>query len=60
MNSIRKCEKCNRYTIKEACPICNSKDLKNIHPPKFSPLDKYWEIKFYTIRKRRGELVKVS
>ncbi len=52
--TILKCKKCKRYTIKEICPVCNSKELVNIHPPKFSPVDKYWKIKFYAVLERKG------
>lgn len=51
-----KCEKCNRYTILERCPICGSKELINVHPPKFSPEDKYLQIKFMAMLERKKRL----
>ncbi len=32
---IRYCKNCKKYTLKNACPICNKKTIKNI-PLKFS------------------------
>ena len=37
---LRKCSKCDKYTLKNECPICNG-DTKSAHPAKFSPDDKY-------------------
>lgn len=37
---LRFCNKCNRYTLKMNCPICNDKTML-AHPAKFSPDDKY-------------------
>ncbi len=37
---IRKCKDCNRYTLKESCPVCNH-DTISAHTAKFSPDDKY-------------------
>ena len=37
---LRKCTKCNRYTLKEKCNVCNE-NTKSAHPAKFSPDDKY-------------------
>jgi|OSPMetMinimDraft_2_1075162.scaffolds.fasta_scaffold01562_6 Predicted Zn-ribbon RNA-binding protein len=50
---IRRCAVCKRYTIKEQCPNCGSKELVSIHPPKFSPNDKYLMVKFYAILERK-------
>ena len=38
--NIFKCIKCNRYTLKEICPYCNSSTISP-KPPKFSPHDNY-------------------
>ena len=37
---LRKCTKCNRYTLKEMCNKCGENTI-NVHPAKFSPDDKY-------------------
>ncbi|WP_067957404.1 RNA-protein complex protein Nop10 [Nitrosopumilus sp. Nsub] len=37
---LRKCSKCNHYTLKNKCPKCGE-DTKSVHPAKFSPDDKY-------------------
>jgi len=38
---LRKCEKCEKYTLnQEKCPHCGGK-VRIPHPPKFSPDDKY-------------------
>ena len=37
---LRKCTKCNRYTLKEMCNKCGEYTI-NVHPAKFSPDDKY-------------------
>ena len=37
---LRSCPKCNKYTLKEKCSLCNE-DTKSSHPAKFSPDDKY-------------------
>ncbi len=37
---LRKCSKCNMYTVKINCPVCNENTV-SAHPPKFSPDDKY-------------------
>ncbi|TMI28219.1 RNA-protein complex protein Nop10 [Candidatus Bathyarchaeota archaeon] len=37
---IRKCPKCGLYTLKTACPACQSTTVSP-HPAKFSPDDKY-------------------
>ncbi|MCD6476876.1 MAG: nucleolar RNA-binding Nop10p family protein [Candidatus Aenigmarchaeota archaeon] len=43
---IKKCIKCNTYTLKEICPKCGGK-TKSAHPPKFSleKEKKYWKYK---------------
>ena len=37
---LRKCSKCNHYTLKGKCPKCNEETI-SVHPAKFSPDDKY-------------------
>ena len=37
---LRKCEKCNSYSLKHQCIKCNL-DTFSAHPAKFSPDDKY-------------------
>ncbi|UCH70523.1 MAG: RNA-protein complex protein Nop10 [Candidatus Bathyarchaeota archaeon] len=38
---LRKCEKCEEYTLDQnQCPYCRGK-VRIPHPPKFSPDDKY-------------------
>ena len=37
---LRKCPKCNRYSLKEKCLLCNEETI-SAHPAKFSPDDKY-------------------
>lgn len=37
---MRKCLKCGRYTLKDACPVCGTTTTLP-HPAKFSPDDKY-------------------
>jgi len=41
---IKKCPKCDEYTTKGFCPKCTEKTLGSA-PPKFSPEDKYGEIR---------------
>ncbi|MBM4237358.1 MAG: RNA-protein complex protein Nop10 [Euryarchaeota archaeon] len=51
--SLRKCPKCQEYTLGETCPGCSSETIVPI-PPKFSPEDKYGEYR-RRLRKERGE-----
>lgn len=37
---FRKCLKCDRYTLKDRCPLCSSETV-NPHPAKFTLDDKY-------------------
>lgn len=38
---MMKCKSCGEYTLrKDKCPYCGG-DLKNPHPARFSPEDKY-------------------
>tara|TARA_Y100000815_G_C12966029_1_gene358518 strand:+ start:186 stop:353 length:168 start_codon:yes stop_codon:yes gene_type:complete len=39
-NLLRKCPKCQEYSLKEKCLECDEKTITP-HPPKFSPDDKY-------------------
>lgn len=45
---IRKCNSCNKYTLKLSCPTCGV-ETKTPHPPKFSPDDRYAR---YRLRER--------
>jgi len=40
MKHILKCSKCDIYTMKNKCPVCNEETI-NPKPPKFSIEDKY-------------------
>lgn len=44
------CKDCKRYTMKEVCPVCNG-PAHTSRPPKYSPDDKYAEMK----RKAKAE-----
>ena len=37
---IRKCQRCQKYTLLENCKKCSEK-TNIVHPAKFSPDDKY-------------------
>ncbi|MFH1420864.1 MAG: RNA-protein complex protein Nop10 [Candidatus Aenigmatarchaeota archaeon] len=37
---MKKCTKCNSYSLSEKCPSCESK-TSNPHPAKFSPEDRH-------------------
>jgi len=39
---MRKCPICNRYTLKDLCPICKV-PTRSPHPHRFSPEDRYVE-----------------
>ena len=39
---LKRCTKCQEYTLKEACPRCGAKAIPN-RPAKFSPEDSYGE-----------------
>ncbi len=39
-HKIRRCNKCQRYTLKEICQNCKT-TTNDPHPPKFSLEDKY-------------------
>jgi H/ACA ribonucleoprotein complex subunit 3 len=40
--SLRRCPKCQEYTLDDLCQRCGSKTLVPI-PPRYSPEDKYGE-----------------
>jgi H/ACA ribonucleoprotein complex subunit 3 len=40
---ILKCEKCGKYSMKEGC-ACGGRAV-NVKPPKYSPDDKYAELR---------------
>jgi H/ACA ribonucleoprotein complex subunit 3 len=42
MTHIRFCEKDNKFTLEEVCPICGEKTILPL-PPKYSPEDPYAE-----------------
>ncbi len=44
MRMLRKCDKCEEYTLLEQCPCCGD-ETRLAHPIKFSPDDKYWVYK---------------
>ena len=39
-NHILRCMKCNKYTMRQACPHCGEKTIPQI-PAKYSPEDPY-------------------
>ena len=41
---IRKCPSCGRYTLEDKCPDCGMITY-SAHPPRFSPDDKYLELR---------------
>lgn len=42
---MRKCSKCSKYTLRrDKCPYCGG-ELHVPHPPRFSPEDKYVELR---------------
>ena len=41
---IRKCPICMRYTLMQKCQKCNEQTIM-VHPAKFSPDDKYLNIR---------------
>ena len=49
---LKKCVKCNKYTLKNTCPICKETSI-NAHPQKFS-LEK--EKKYGKYRRQRFKL----
>jgi H/ACA ribonucleoprotein complex subunit 3 len=53
MNSlIRKCRKCNTYTLEEHCARCGMETVPAI-PPKYSPVDRFQK---YRIMDLKGEM----
>jgi H/ACA ribonucleoprotein complex subunit 3 len=53
---LRKCNKCDMYTLKDMCPRCGS-STTHPYPPKFSPNDKYGK---YRRELKKIELNKVK
>ncbi|MEA1906818.1 MAG: RNA-protein complex protein Nop10 [Euryarchaeota archaeon] len=41
-SKILRCTQCNRYTLEETCPVCDSATV-NPRPARFSPEDRYGE-----------------
>lgn len=41
---IHKCNSCEKYTLEKKCPVCNQETIL-AKPPKFSPDDKYAELR---------------
>ena len=41
---LRKCTKCNTYSLKDKCKICDLETL-SAHPAKFSPDDRYLRLR---------------
>ncbi|MFP4169673.1 MAG: RNA-protein complex protein Nop10 [Methanomassiliicoccales archaeon] len=39
---LRKCQRCNEYTLGEVCPECGSSTVVPL-PPRYSPEDRYGE-----------------
>ncbi len=55
---MRKCPKCNRYTLnREKCPVCGTPVIVP-HPPRFSPEDKY--LKYRLEMKLKSGLLKLD
>ncbi|MEO2154224.1 MAG: nucleolar RNA-binding Nop10p family protein [Nanoarchaeota archaeon] len=48
---IRKCKKCNVYTLKEVCPCCNNK-TQEVNPPNVGLEDPY---QYYRVIKKLEE-----
>ena len=40
MEKLKKCARCDLYTMKDNCPKCGE-TTRTAHPPKFSPEDRY-------------------
>ncbi|MGB9882388.1 MAG: RNA-protein complex protein Nop10 [Methanomassiliicoccales archaeon] len=51
--SLRKCPKCQEYTLGETCPRCGRRSVVAT-PPKFSPEDRYGTYR-RRLRKERGD-----
>lgn len=50
---LRKCPNCGRYTLEEKCPNCEGMTY-SAHPPKFSPDNKYLELR---LKDKLGSIV---
>lgn len=53
-SEIRKCTKCERYTLDTKCPICSSDTVCSV-PVRYSPDDRYGEYRRTSIREEYGE-----
>jgi len=51
-SKFKKCDTCNLYTLKDACPSCGG-GVRNPIPPRFSLEDKYGKYR----RKMKKELL---
>lgn len=57
---LRKCQDCGRYTLKQKlCPNCGGV-VKNPHPPKYSPEDRYGKYRRKAKRELRSKRNTVS
>ena len=55
MKHLLKCNSCEIYTMKNACPKCGEKSSQ-IKPPKYSPEDKYGKYRrMATLEQRKKE-----
>jgi len=50
---MRKCLSCKNYTFKKNCPKCGAETVTP-HPPKFSPQDKYGDLRRKAIKELKG------
>jgi H/ACA ribonucleoprotein complex subunit 3 len=50
---IRKCTRCDRYTLEEVCPKCGARAASPI-PARYSPLDPYGK---YRRQAKRKEII---
>jgi H/ACA ribonucleoprotein complex subunit 3 len=51
---MRKCVVCKTYTFKEICAKCGAKTVLP-YPPKFSPQEKYGELRRKFIKRLGGQ-----
>ncbi len=56
-HKIRKCKTCQKYTLKEICPICKI-ETNDPHPPKFSLEDKYIRYRVIDAHKKQANFDK--
>ncbi|MCE5296704.1 MAG: RNA-protein complex protein Nop10 [Euryarchaeota archaeon] len=50
--SLRKCDTCQEYTLKDLCPRCGKATIVPI-PARFSPDDRYGKYRRMLLAKRR-------